>query len=159
MMQCYPSLCLSSYERDKSKNSSSTHYCSRVTQSVDILTQWGENNLLIHEVTVFRKISASKGVKADEKCGIYALHKKLTPCSWALLERPPLVQLPKYCAAFHNIHRFISVFTRTLHLYLSWVGSIQSIPPPSYLSKTHLHINHPPTAWSSWCSVSFWISH
>jgi hypothetical protein len=30
---------------------------------------------------------------------------------------------------------------------------------PSYLSKIHLNIVHPPTSWSSQWSLSFWLSH
>jgi hypothetical protein len=69
MMQYYPSFCLSSYERDKRKNSSSTHYFSRGNQSVEISTHWEENNSVIHEVTVFRKIFAPNGVKVNENFG------------------------------------------------------------------------------------------
>jgi hypothetical protein len=29
----------------------------------------------------------------------------------------------------------------------------------SYLTKTHLNIIHPPSSWSSYWSLSFWISH
>jgi hypothetical protein len=32
-------------------------------------------------------------------------------------------------------------------------------PIPSYLSKIHFNIVHPPTSWSSQWSLSFWISH
>jgi hypothetical protein len=30
---------------------------------------------------------------------------------------------------------------------------------PSYLSKIHSNIVHPPTPWSSLWSLSFWLSH
>jgi hypothetical protein len=48
--------------------------------------------------------------------------------SWALLEKPPIVQLPKNFPAFYRTRRFITVFTRALHWSLSWAISIQSIP-------------------------------
>jgi hypothetical protein len=52
--------------------------------------------------------------------------------NWALLEKPPLVHLLKNFPTFYGTRRFISMFTRAVHLSLSWVRSIQSIP--SYLS-------------------------
>jgi hypothetical protein len=54
---------------------------------------------------------------------------KLTSCSWAFVEKPSVVQLLKNDPAFYGTRRFITVFTRALHLSLSWVRSIQSIPP------------------------------
>jgi hypothetical protein len=65
--------------------------------------------------------------------------------SWALLEKLPIVQLLENFPAFYRTRRFITVFTRAIHWSLSWTRSIQSIPPPSYLSK----IAHPPTSWYS----------
>jgi hypothetical protein len=39
-------------------------------------------------------------------------------------------------------------------------SQIDPIPTiPSYLSKIHFNIVHPPTSWSSQWSLSFWISH
>jgi hypothetical protein len=51
--------------------------------------------------------------------------------SWALLEKPPIVQPLMNFPAFYGTRRFITVFTRALHWSLSWARSI-----PSYLSKT-----------------------
>jgi hypothetical protein len=39
--------------------------------------------------------------------------------SWALLEKPPIVQLLKIFSAFYGIRRFITVLTRALHWPLS----------------------------------------
>jgi hypothetical protein len=75
--------------------------------------------------------------------------KLLTPCSWALLEKRSLVQLPKNFPGFYETLRFIIVFTRALHLSLSWVRSIQSIPSHPISLKIHFSIIHPPTSWSS----------
>jgi hypothetical protein len=44
--------------------------------------------------------------------------------SWALLEKPPVVQLLKNFPAFYGTRRFITVFTRALHWSLSWARSI-----------------------------------
>jgi hypothetical protein len=69
--------------------------------------------------------------------------------SWALLEKPPIVQLLKNFQAFYGTRRFITVFTRALHWSLSWVRSIQSIPsyPISLRSilifSTHLRLGPP----------------
>jgi hypothetical protein len=47
--------------------------------------------------------------------------------SWALLEKPPIVQLLKNFPAFYGTRRYITVFTRALHWSLSWTRSTQSI--------------------------------
>jgi hypothetical protein len=67
--------------------------------------------------------------------------------SWALLEELSIVQPFKTPPAFYGTRRFNTMFTRALHWSLSWAISIQSIP--SYLSKIHFNIVHPPTSWSS----------
>jgi hypothetical protein len=67
--------------------------------------------------------------------------------SWALLEKPPILQLLKKFPVFYGIQRFITVFSRALHWSLSWARSIQSIP--SYFSK--IHFNHLPL-------LDFWKS-
>jgi hypothetical protein len=65
--------------------------------------------------------------------------------SWALLEKPPIMQLLKNFPVFYGTWRFITVLKRTLHWSISWVTSIQSIPSyPIPLSSllilsTHLH--------------------
>jgi hypothetical protein len=67
------------------------------------------------------------------------------------------------CAAIHELpsilwnRSFITVFTRTLHWSLSLARSIQSIP--SYPSKIHFNIVHPPTSWPSQWSPSYRLSH
>jgi hypothetical protein len=48
--------------------------------------------------------------------------------SWAPLEKPPTVQPPKNLPAFYGTRRFITVFTRALHWFLSWARSTQSTP-------------------------------
>jgi hypothetical protein len=52
---------------------------------------------------------------------------------WALPEKPPVVQILNNIQKFHGSRRFVTVFTRSLHWSLSWVRSIQSIPPHFYL--------------------------
>jgi hypothetical protein len=69
--------------------------------------------------------------------------------SWALLDKPPIVQPLKNFTAFYGTRWFITVFTRTLHWSLSWARSIQSIPshPISVRSililSTHLRFGLP----------------
>jgi hypothetical protein len=48
--------------------------------------------------------------------------------SWTLLNKLPIVQLLKNFTAFYGTRKFITVFTRALHLSLSWARPIQSIP-------------------------------
>ena len=66
----------------------------------------------------------------------------LTPRSTVLLEQLTGFQLVKKFPAFHGTQRFITTFTSTLHLSLSWASSIQSIPPH-------------PTSWRSILILSF----
>jgi hypothetical protein len=49
------------------------------------------------------------------------------PWSWALLEKPPVVQLFKNFPTFYRNHGLITVLTRALHWFLSW---IQPCPRP-----------------------------
>jgi hypothetical protein len=71
---------------------------------------------------------------------------KLSPCSWALLEKPPVAQLLKNFPAFYGTRRFITVFTRALHWSLSRARWIQSIPPYAIslrsilISRSHLRL-------------------
>jgi hypothetical protein len=61
-------------------------------------------------------------------CKCFNLSLTLTRSwSWALLEKPPIVQSLKNFPAFYGTRRFITVFTRALHWSLSWARSIQSI--------------------------------
>jgi hypothetical protein len=53
---------------------------------------------------------------------------KISPRKWALLEKPPVVQLLKNFRTFYGTRRFIAVFTRALHWSLFWTRLIQSIP-------------------------------
>jgi hypothetical protein len=73
----------------------------------------------------------------------------LTPWSWTLLDRPPVVRSLDSLPAFYGTRRFITQFTRALHLFLSWARPIQStsphpISPRSILIlSTHLRLGLP----------------
>jgi hypothetical protein len=73
----------------------------------------------------------------------------LTTWRWALLQKPPVVQLLKDFPTFYGTRRFITVFTRALRCLLSWARSIQPIPPhPVSLRSililfTHLRLGLP----------------
>jgi hypothetical protein len=54
---------------------------------------------------------------------------KLTPWSWALLERSLVVRTLDSFPAFYGTRRFSTEFTRALHLSLSWARPIQSTSP------------------------------
>jgi hypothetical protein len=66
--------------------------------------------------------------------------------SWALLEKPPIVQLLKNFPAFYGTRRSITVFTRALHWSLFWARSIQYIPThpisPRYTLILSTHLRH-----------------
>jgi hypothetical protein len=49
----------------------------------------------------------------------YATYLLTYSWSWALLEKPPIVQLLENFSAFYETRRFITVFTRALHWSLS----------------------------------------
>jgi hypothetical protein len=53
----------------------------------------------------------------------------LTLWSWALLERSLVVWTPDCFPVFYGARRFITEFTRALHLSLSWARLIQSTSP------------------------------
>jgi hypothetical protein len=48
--------------------------------------------------------------------------------TWALLDKPPILQLLKNFPAFCGIRRFVTVLLRAIHWSLSQARSIQSIP-------------------------------
>jgi hypothetical protein len=90
------------------------------------------------------------------KCGNTLINYLLTNWrSWALLEKLPIVQLLKNFPAFYRVWRFITVFTRALHLSLSWDTSIQSIPYYSItlgsilILSTHHHLGLPSGLFTS----------
>ena len=59
----------------------------------------------------------------------YSLTHSLTPCSRILLEKLTGSQLVKKFHIFYGTRSFITAFTTTRHLSLSWASSIQSTPP------------------------------
>jgi hypothetical protein len=63
--------------------------------------------------------------------------------SWALLEKPPIVQLLKNFPTFYGTRRFINVFTRALHWSLSWARSIQFIPSHPTWNRSSKYIRLP----------------
>jgi hypothetical protein len=67
----------------------------------------------------------------------------LTPLSRVLLEKLTCSQLVKKFPAFYGTRRFITAFTSTRYLSLSWASSIQSLP------------SHP----TSWRSIFILSSH
>ena len=71
------------------------------------------------------------------------LNYLLNQRSTVLLEKLTGSQLVKKFPAFHGTRRFITAFTSSRHLSLSWASSIQSIPP------------HP----TSWRSILILSSH
>jgi hypothetical protein len=68
----------------------------------------------------------------------------LTPCSRVLLEKLTGSQLDKKVPGFYGTWRFNTGFTSDHHLSLSWVSSIQSIPPH-------------PTSWRSILILSSYL--
>jgi hypothetical protein len=85
--------------------------------------------LIFAELAKFPPTRNSKHNYCILSTPLYCSIWRLTPWSWALLEKPPVVQPLKNFPAFYGIQRFITVFTRALYWSLSWARSIQSIPP------------------------------
>jgi hypothetical protein len=80
---------------------------------------------------------------------------KLTPCSWTLLEKPPVVQLLKNFPKFYGTRRFITVFTRALHWSLSWARWIYFIPPHPISLRSVLILSR--IFGCAWVIDGFWI--
>jgi len=53
----------------------------------------------------------------------------LTPWSRVLPEKLTIPQLVKKLPTFYETQKFITAFTRSCYLSLSWARSIQSMPP------------------------------
>jgi len=76
----------------------------------------------------------------------YVLWFKLTPWGRVLVQKLTVAKLLKKFSAFYGTSRFITMFTRTRHWYLSWARWIQSTPrhPISLRSililSSHLHL-------------------
>jgi hypothetical protein len=79
--------------------------------------------------------------------------------SWALPEKLQIVQpfrnfptILRNPMVHHRVHKSLA-----LAPILSQFNPVYTIP--FYHSKIHFNIVHPPTSWSSWWSLSFWLSH
>ena len=72
----------------------------------------------------------------------------LTAWSRVLIGKLIASQLVKKFLTFYGTQRFITAFTSTCHLSLSWARSIQSMPPPHFL-KIHFNIVLPSMPGSS----------
>jgi hypothetical protein len=67
-----------------------------------------------------------------------------TPWRWSLLERRSVVQPLGSFPVFYGNRRFVTAFTRALHLYLSWAKPIQSTPPSPISIRSILMLStHP----------------
>jgi hypothetical protein len=79
--------------------------------------------------------------------------------SWALPKKLPTVQpFRKFPAILRNLKVHHHVHKSPLPVpILSQFNPVPTIP--SYISKIHFNIVHPPTSWSSQWSLSFWLSH
>jgi hypothetical protein len=92
--------------------------------SIHIDSEFPQKQVCLFSHTVFRFM--------------FARHNSPHSWSWALLEKPPIVQPLKNFPAFYETRRFIIMFKRALHWSLSWARSIQSIPSHPISLRTDL---------------------
>jgi len=71
-------------------------------------------------------------------------HVEVTPCSRTLPEKVTGSQLVKNFPAYYGTQRFMTAFTRTRHMCLFWIRTIQYMPP-ILLLKIHFNIIVPST--------------
>ena len=91
-------------------------------------------------------------IQIGQNCGKYEdkyIVVRKTQCRRVFLEKKPGSQLVKKFLAFYGTRRFITPFTSTCCLSLSWASSIQSMPlhPNSWKSiltlSSHLRLGFP----------------
>jgi hypothetical protein len=83
--------------------------------------------LINHSLHVLMLVSWLNYAHSKQRNKTYCIYKfsLLTHSwSWVLLEKPPIVQLLKNFPAFYGTRRFITLFTRALHLSLSQINPI-----------------------------------
>jgi hypothetical protein len=91
---------------------------------------------------------------------LYLLPYLLPSYSRVLLEKLTGLQPVKKFPAYYVTRRFITAFTSARHLSVSWVSSIQSIPPHPIFRRsililsTHLRLGFPSLLWNGY-RVSF----
>jgi hypothetical protein len=103
-----------------------------------------------------RSLQRTHFVRSCRRC----LSQQILPThswSWALLEKPPVVQLLENFPTFYGTKRFITVLIRVLYWSLTWARSNQSIPSHPISLRSILILS------TQLClglhSVSFWLSH
>jgi hypothetical protein len=119
--------------------------------------------LFLHRIfnqqhSCFAEIFPQSFVRLPYPCQISIRNNKRTPCSRFLHEKLMRPQLAKKFPTFYGTRWFITPFTRTLHLSLSWVRLIQSLPLYQRM-ETHFNIIHLCVSGFSKWLVSFRFPH
>jgi hypothetical protein len=112
----------------------SSFHCGTILQNLAELSVYPifeHLNKVTFNVQCAHKYISSTGMKTQHLAAAYNIRHEILILtylrSWALLEKPPIVQLLKNFPAFYGTWRFIPMFTRALHWSLSSARSIQSI--------------------------------
>jgi hypothetical protein len=111
--------------------------CKRGNEERGKRYSWLQNLALTYSSTIYISVCFSWGHYCRYclwrySCVLHNILHNLTYLrSWALLEKPPIVQPLKSFPAFYGTRRFNTLFTRAIHWSLSWVISIQY--PPTYV--------------------------
>jgi hypothetical protein len=101
------------------------------TQSVQFWKSHVKHDTIFPPAQWYETWSSSGSIEGHTSVGAHTVcdyeceaHDTINLRSWALLQKPPIVQPLKIFPVFYGTRRFITAFTRALHSSISWARSI-----------------------------------